>query len=87
MLEYKQQWRGGSVIYVPPHFTSQTCPSCNNKSKDNRKTQADFKCVCCGYKNNADIVGALNILARGHRVLACGETVLADSVKQELKAA
>ena len=31
-----------------------------------------FECVACGYTNNADYVGALNILARGHRVLACG---------------
>jgi hypothetical protein len=23
--------------------------------------------------NNADVVGAINVLARGHRVLACGE--------------
>jgi putative transposase len=26
---------------------------------------------------NADLVGAINIKARGHRVLACGETALA----------
>ncbi|WP_217901837.1 zinc ribbon domain-containing protein [Vibrio aestuarianus] len=40
-------------------------------SQDNRKTQAHFECVGCGYTNNADIVGALNILERGHRLLAC----------------
>jgi putative transposase len=26
--------------------------------------------VSCGYENHADVVGALNVLARGHRVLA-----------------
>jgi len=41
------------------------------------KTQAHFECVECGYINNADIVGALNILERGHRLLACGESALA----------
>jgi len=87
MLEYKQQWRGGEVCYVPAHYTSQTCPNCQHKSQENRKTQASFECIECGYKNNADCVGAINILARGHRVLACGETALADSVKQEPKAA
>ncbi len=83
-LEYKTQWRGGFVIAVPPQYTSQECPCCGNVSKDNRQTQAQFACVECGFEENADLVGAINILARGHRVLACGETVqLVRSVKQE----
>ncbi|MBV1912497.1 MAG: transposase [Cycloclasticus sp.] len=72
-LEYKQFWKGGILIPVPAQYTSQTCPCCNHMSKENRKTQADFVCVECGYENNADIVGALNVLERGHRLLACGE--------------
>ena len=85
-LKYKQTWRGGTLIFVNPNGTSQTCPKpeCQHKSKDNRLTQAHFKCVKCGYQNNADHVGALNVLARGHRVLACGEKALAYSLKQEL---
>jgi putative transposase len=73
MLQYKQAWRGGEVLFVDPKYTSQTCPECLHKSKDNRTTQARFECVECGYTNNADHVGALNVLARGHRVIACGE--------------
>ncbi|WP_405055147.1 zinc ribbon domain-containing protein [Vibrio sp. SG41-7] len=45
----------------------QTCPCCGHVSKDNRETQAHLEYVECGYTNNADIVGALNILERGHR--------------------
>ena len=83
-LEYKTHWRGGFVIAVPPQHTSQTCPCCGHVSKDNRQTQAKFACVECGYEANADLVGAINILARGHRVLACGEPVQSGhSVKQE----
>lgn len=38
----------------------------------------------CAYENNADVVGAINILERGHRLLACGESVQSGySVKQE----
>ena len=73
MLKYKQDWLGGQVVFVDPKHTSQTCPECDHQSKDNRLTQSKFECVKCGYQNNADHVGALNILARGHRVLACGE--------------
>lgn len=51
---------------------------------DNRQTQAKFACVECGFEANADLVGAINILARGHRVIACGEPVQSGrSVKQE----
>ena len=64
-LEYKSAWRGGFVIAVPPHHTSQTCPCCGYTDKENRPTQAEFECVKCGYRENADVVGALNILARG----------------------
>ena len=64
-LEYKSAWRGGFVIAVPPHHTSQTCPCCGHTDKENRPTQAKFECVKCGYTENADVVGALNILARG----------------------
>jgi putative transposase len=72
-LHYKLSWTGGMLITVPPQHTSQTCPSCGHVAKENRKTQAKFACVSCGYSANADHVGAMNILARGHRVLAGGE--------------
>jgi len=76
-LEYKQSWNGGQVLKVPAHYTSQTCPVCSHIDKANRKSQSEFECTACHYAQNADLVGALNILARGHRVLACGETALA----------
>ena len=72
-LAYKVQWHGGMLLAVPPHHTSQTCPACDHVSKDNRQTQAKFLCVDCGYENHADVVGAINILERGYRLLACGE--------------
>ena len=83
-LEYKATWKGAQLIAVPAHYTSQTCPSCGHVSADNRKTQARFACVECGFEGNADTVDAINILARGHRVLACGEPVRSGhSTKQE----
>ncbi|MBN3845188.1 RNA-guided endonuclease TnpB family protein, partial [Burkholderia sp. Ac-20349] len=72
-LEYKLAWNGGWLVAVPPANTSRTCPACGYMSADNRTTQEKFACVECSYEENADVVGALNILARGHRVAACGE--------------
>lgn len=71
-LEYKMAWRGGFTVAVPAAYTSQTCPCCGHVSADNRKTQALFACVSCGYENNADTVGAINVLERGQRLFACG---------------
>jgi putative transposase len=83
-LGYKVAWNGGMLLAVPPHHTSQTCPCCGHVSKDNRQTRASFLCVDCGYENHADVVGAMNVLARGHRVLACGESAQSGhSMKQE----
>ena len=83
-LDYKVAWNGGILLAVPPHNTSRTCPCCHHVSKDNRKTQATFLCVDCGYENHADVVGAINVLERGYRLLACGESVQSGrSVKQE----
>lgn len=91
-LDYKLNWSGGMLVAVPAHYTSQTCPACGHVAAGNRKTQALFACLDCGYENNADVVGAMNILARGHRVIACGEdgsgrgrktTAKPASVKQE----
>ncbi|MEI6541984.1 MAG: transposase [Methylococcales bacterium] len=70
MLDYKQDWNNGSVLRVPAHYTSQTCPCCRHVAKENRLTQAEFVCVECGYSNNADLVGAINVLTKSHALIA-----------------
>ena len=83
-LDYKLAWSGGILLAVPPHNTSRTCPCCGQISKENRLTQAKFLCVDCGYENHADVVGAINVLERGYRLLACGESAQSGrSMKQE----
>lgn len=64
-ISYKQTWRGGLVLAVPPQNTSRTCPACGHVSTNNRRTQPRFACVECGFQENADLVGAINILVRG----------------------
>ena len=73
-LDYKLAWNGGHLIAVPAQNTSRTCPCCGHVSADNRQTQARFACVECRFEENADLVGAINVLRAGHARLACAET-------------
>jgi len=81
-LQYKLDWNGGILIAVPPQNTSRTCPACGHVSKDNRQTQADFACVECGYENNADVVGAINVLRAGHARFACEVNPVRDQQQE-----
>lgn len=62
---------------VHPEYTSKMCSQCKCIDDDNRKTQEEFECVSCGYKNNADVNAALNIR---NRVV---ETVFLYLLKQD----
>jgi len=72
-LQYKLEWLGGELLLVDPKYTSQTCPSCGHRDKKNRQTQSHFHCVDCGYEENADLVGAINVSRAGHAHLASGD--------------
>ena len=83
-LAYKLAWLGGQLCIVPPQYTSQTCNRCGCADKRNRQTQARFKCIACGFEINADHNAALNILAAGQAVTACGAgRAQAPALKQE----
>jgi putative transposase len=70
-LGYKMLWGGGQLLAVPPQNTSRTCPRCGHVSGENRKSQAIFACVECGFRENADMVAAINILRAGQAQFAC----------------
>lgn len=59
---------GIDVLYINRYQTSQECPKCHHIDKENRPKakmgQQYFKCVNCGYEDNADHVAAINIAHR-----------------------
>ena len=71
-LAYKLAWLGGKPLAVPPQYTSQTCGHCGCVDRNNRPARARFRCTACGFEINADHNAALNILAAGQAVAACG---------------
>ena len=79
MLDEYMLEMGGEVRVVPPQYTSRTCPACGHVAAENRPTQSKFLCVKCGYKNNADRVGAINILRVGQTRSACGSVEAAST--------
>jgi len=48
---------------VSPFKTSQKCPKCTHTQRENRRGE-EFKCLKCGYSEQADFVGSLNIRDR-----------------------
>lgn len=72
ILHAKAESAGRVVIAVEPRNTSRRCPECGHVAKENRVTQAKFKCIRCGHTAHADVVGALNILGAG--LALCGAT-------------
>jgi len=64
ILANKAESAGRRVIEVDARNTSRTCPDCGHVAKENRVTQAKFECTACGLVDNADRVGALNVLHR-----------------------
>ena len=63
-LQDKMDANGGNLVIVPAAYTSQTCHKCGHVASENRDSQAVFHCVECGYRANADVNAAKNILSR-----------------------
>ena len=66
LLDYSQmqtETRRSSFRSVSPYKTSQTCPTCNHVERGNRVNER-FSCLSCGYSNDADLVGSINIVTR-----------------------
>jgi hypothetical protein len=65
---HKAQENRVLLVAVDPANTSRTCPVCKVVSKKSRRGEF-FKCVSCLHEEDADTVGALEILDRTLRLL------------------
>jgi len=62
VLEYKLQCAGlPKPREVHAAGTSITCNKCGNYDKENRQSQAEFKCTKCSHSDNADTHASSNI--------------------------
>jgi len=74
-LKYKTLWNGGEFELVNPRMTSRRCSCCLFESKDNRKDKC-FKCLSCGYEEDADVNAAKNINRAGRAQRDCGDSIM-----------
>lgn len=63
-IKYKAEAVGIEARFVDPKYTSQRCSRCGYIDKENRPkkdTWAEFKCVKCGFSENADYNATKNL--------------------------
>jgi putative transposase len=65
-VEYKGRLVGVPVVFVDARNTSRTCSKCGHCAKGNRKSQAEFACLQCGFSENADRNAARNVRDRAN---------------------
>lgn len=65
VLHAKAESAGRVVVEVPAQNTSRTCSACGHCAAENRRTQAEFRCVRCRYAEHADVNASVNILRVG----------------------
>ena len=66
-LTYKAQRAGVPLILVDPRNSSRTCRrrGCGLVDKRNRRSQAEFSCIRCGFTCHADLNAARTLADRG----------------------
>ena len=63
-LKFKLDERGIRYRSVQPAYPSQQCSQCGFTISMNRRSQAEFHCLWCGFEANADENAASNIAER-----------------------
>lgn len=63
-LETEAHWNGLRVKRASPGGTHTTCPMCGYRDRGNRPARDRFRCLRCGYEEQAGVVAAINIAKR-----------------------
>jgi IS605 OrfB family transposase len=73
MLAYKADLYGRTLVKVDPWFpSSQLCSACRHRNGLKSLKVRTWTCPGCGISHDRDVNAALNILAEGLSVAACG---------------
>jgi putative transposase len=83
-LEYKAAWYGRTLVKIDTFFpSSKRCFACGHVLDDLPLDVREWTCPKCGIHHDRDINAAINVLAEGLSVAACGETVRPGRAKAQ----
>ena len=83
MLEYKAEWYGRDLVAVDRWFpSSKRCSACGHVVERLPLNARQWACPECAVVHDRDINAAVNILAAGLAVTACGDGVRPARVKR-----
>jgi putative transposase len=89
MIEYKCAWYGRELVKVARFYpSSKTCNACGGRVQSLPLSAREWACDACGVLHDRDVNAALNLLAAGHAVTACGPGVshrISDPLQPGLK--
>ncbi len=75
-LEYKAKWYGRTLVKIDQWYpSSKTCHACKHVLDSLSLDIREWVCPACGVVHDRDTNAALNILAEGLSVAACGGSV------------
>jgi putative transposase len=75
-LEYKSQWYGRTLVKIDRFYpSSKTCSACKHVLDSLPLDIREWVCPACGTVHDRDTNAAMNILAAGLSVTACGGNV------------
>ena len=78
-LEYKSDWYGRTLVKVSRWFpSSKRCNACGHTVNKLPLNIREWVCPECGVEHDRDVNAAINVLAGGLSVLACGASVRPD---------
>lgn len=84
-LTYKMKKANKPLFKVSPYQTSQECAQCGYTHPRNRINQADFYCLSCHHKDNADHNAAVVIKKRAIDLILDSGTELVGAQKNVLR--
>lgn len=78
-LEYKCDWYGRTLVKIDRWFpSSKHCNQCHSTVDKLPLSIREWNCPSCNVRHDRDINAAINVLAAGLAVLACGAGVRPD---------
>ncbi len=81
-LAYKAQWYGRTLVKIDRFYpSSKTCHACKYILDALSLDIREWVCPACGVVHDRDTNAALNILAEGLSVMACGGNVRREQVR------